>query len=146
MKSNNKLKTALRLDRKVYSLFPEVFALLAFTHFILLFSSFKRINGVLGTLHQETADGPNQHKARLSTIAQAIEIASKYAFWKPMCYTQALTGKIMLKRRSMESTVYFGVKKGRDEKTKGHAWLRCGNVIVTGKYRHKHYKVLATYA
>lgn len=146
MRLKHKLVTALRLDFRVYLLFPEVFFLLGFTHFVLLFSSFKRINGYLGKLHQETSNEPLEQEEMLLRISKAIELASKYAFWRPMCYTQALTAKVMLKRRNKDSTVYFGVKKGRNGKAKGHAWLRCGRVIVTGKYRYKYYEVLATYA
>ena len=65
-------------------------------------------------------------------ISNAIQRCNKFCPWKTECYTLALTAKILLKRREMKIFLYIGFKKN-SSKTEGHAWLRVGRIIVTGK-------------
>ena len=53
--------------------------------------------------------------------------------WRPKCLSRAITAKILLNRRKISSTIYLGVAKDGDIKMVAHAWLRCGNIIVSGK-------------
>ena len=66
--------------------------------------------------------------------------------WESACYTQALTAKILLDWYQIESTTYLGVWKDEAANTiKGHAWVKVGNLIITGRKGHKKYKVLTWY-
>lgn len=52
--------------------------------------------------------------------------------WKSMCFVQALTAQRILCRAGLPTTVYMGVRKDVNGAMEAHAWLRCGNVYVTG--------------
>lgn len=57
-------------------------------------------------------------------------ICSKTA-WESKCLVRALTAQRLLKKKGIESTLYLGC--GYDEgKMVAHAWLRVGNLYVTG--------------
>ena len=65
-------------------------------------------------------------------IKTAVTLCDKYVFWKTECYTQALTGKLLLKKYHLPSTIYIGFYKDEQGSYKGHAWLRSYDMIVTG--------------
>lgn len=51
--------------------------------------------------------------------------------WESKCLVRALTAQRLLYRRGMSSTLYLGC--GMEEgKMVAHAWLRCGEMYVTG--------------
>jgi hypothetical protein len=54
----------------------------------------------------------------------------------------------MLKRRRIAATLYLGVakKESDPEGLAAHAWLRCGDVILTGAAGHLHFTVVAAFA
>ena len=51
--------------------------------------------------------------------------------WESKCLVRAMTARKLLKEAGIHSTLYLGV--GKDEgKMIAHAWLRCGQMYVTG--------------
>jgi hypothetical protein len=54
----------------------------------------------------------------------------------------------MLKRRNIPATVYLGVMKdeSRPEKLAAHAWVRCGEFILTGAKGHQQYTVVSKFS
>jgi hypothetical protein len=54
----------------------------------------------------------------------------------------------MLKRRRIAATLYLGVAKDENkaEKLAAHAWLRCGDVILTGAHGHRQFTVVAMFS
>lgn len=66
-------------------------------------------------------------------ISWAINMISRYTPWESRCFVQALTAQRLLRDRGFESTLYFGVSKSlNNEMIDAHAWIRCGNIYVTG--------------
>lgn len=83
------------------------------------------------------------------TLIKDIEIsmirASKYALFTSKCYDQALATTFMLKRHRISSTIYFGLHK-EDEQLLAHAWVRCGDKIVSGKLGYERFTPIAWFA
>ena len=80
-----------------------------------------------------------QYTQTLLQIRQAVRRAGRYTPWESTCLVQSIAGKMMLKRLNIPSTLYLGVAKNGKEKSKkkkelkAHAWLRSGNIILTGQ-------------
>ena len=66
-------------------------------------------------------------------VAQAIRRSERIIPWRITCFAKAIAAKKILKQRGLPSTLYLGVAKVGSDSITAHAWLRCGNVIVTGK-------------
>lgn len=140
-----KIKTLARLDKGILLLLLPALLILSIAHLLLLFFPFKKIQAILGELNQESPFDQEEEQAKV--IGQTIQIVSKYAPWDAACYTQALTAKIILKTRKINATTYMGVCKDEQTNTfKGHAWLRVGRHIVTGKKGHKKFQIIAYYS
>lgn len=81
----------------------------------------------------------------INAIGHAIRRSSKFTLHDSRCYDQALTGKIMLNRRGLSATLYLGLAKESEHQLSAHAWVRCGDSIVTGKAGMDRYMVIACF-
>jgi len=79
-------------------------------------------------------------KVKLRSIKKAVLIASKNFPVRCTCLMKALATKKILQKNGLSSTIYLGMTL---KKETPHAWLRCGNIIVTGKNDHQKYGVTA---
>jgi len=95
-------------------------------------------------VHAETSLEPVLSNG-MRNVEQAIRRASRFTLHESKCYDQALTGKLMLKRRGLPSTLYFGLAKDTSNLLKAHAWVRCGNRIITGRAVAEGYTVIVCF-
>ncbi|XME04348.1 lasso peptide biosynthesis B2 protein [Lachnospiraceae bacterium C1.1] len=92
----------------------------------------KKLEGKLGVPGVESAETETDEK---------VKTAKLYAFhvnritcrlpWEAKCFVRALTLRKLLREKNIGSTIYLGVFK-KDGKLKAHAWLRCGQLYLTG--------------
>jgi len=130
-------------------LLVEAFLLLGVARLALLILPFKCLAITFGRHMKETGTEINSSDiccARM--IGQAVCAAANYTPWKSVCLPQAVTAQWMLKRRHIAGTLYLGVAKNEEKPAKlsAHAWLRCGNLILTGREGHRQFKVVSTFS
>lgn len=75
---------------------------------------------------------PLRQKQIATRVQLAISRVDRYVPWGTECYTQALTGKLMLRRRSVQTMLVVGFRKDDASEIQGHAWLKIGPYFVTG--------------
>lgn len=85
-------------------------------------------------------------KIKLLIIDKSIKRGSKYLPFECKCLVQAIAVKAMLKLRRISSTVYFGVRKDGKSDLIAHAWVRVGDMHVSGGRGRKKYNVISTFA
>jgi hypothetical protein len=127
----------------------EAFVLLAVARLMVLVLPFKWLAVSLGRHMNESGmqiSASDLHHARM--IGQAIRSAANNTPWQSVCLPQAVAGQWMLKRRRIAATLYLGVAKNENkaEKLAAHAWLRCGDAILTGAAGHRQFTVVATFS
>ncbi len=138
-----------RRNRVERLLLLEAFALLGIARLLVLAIPFRWLACSLGKRMNESgmmiAESDVQH-ARL--IGQAIRSAANNTPWQSVCLPQAVAAQWMLKRRGISATLYLGVAKDEEkpEKLTAHAWLRCGEMILTGAAGHRQFTVVATFS
>ena len=66
-------------------------------------------------------------------LSKTFRRVVRFTTWTITCFDRSITAKYLLKRKGMQSTLYLGVAKESPNRITAHAWLRCGNIIVTGK-------------
>lgn len=116
-------------------LFIEAVMLTFFFRLIILTIPFRKIAPFLGKQMIETCSKENPVPTRilLNQISLSINRASRFVPWQAKCLVQAMTGKTMLRKRAMESTLYLGLaKENNQNELIAHAWLRCGREIICG--------------
>ncbi|MCP5027425.1 MAG: lasso peptide biosynthesis B2 protein [Actinomycetia bacterium] len=61
------------------------------------------------------------------------------------CLAQALTGRVMMRRRRLPSTVSFGVREATNGDLEFHAWLVHDDWVLTGGGALRSFSVIATF-
>jgi len=89
-------------------------------------------------------DKDGDRKTEVS-VSRAILTMSRHLPWESKCLVQAISGKMMLRRRQIPSTLYLGVAKKEDGDLNAHAWIRCGDRILTGARGHRQFTVVASF-
>jgi hypothetical protein len=92
---------------------------------------------------EETGAAPAE---LLDRISWAVATASRHLPGDCLCLAQAMAGKAMLKRRGVPSTLYLGLAKGSEAQLQAHAWLQCGERILSGRQGMAGFTVIATFA
>ncbi len=96
---------------------------------------FRLIRGFLGEHHASTTTGEvilaGRRRTQALNIAYVIGAAAAYCPWRADCYPQALTARMILTMAGIPHTVSFGVRRSEGELL-AHAWVRAGDVVVTG--------------
>lgn len=79
-----------------------------------------------------------QSDAFVRMVASTILHVNRRLPWSCLCLARALTGKLVLARRGIDSTLHLGVAK-RGDTMEAHAWLSCADAIVLGGTEHSRF-------
>lgn len=66
-----------------------------------------------------------------ASVSRIVNRICTKTSWESKCLVRALTAQKLLKRKKIHSTMYLGCKMD-EGKMVAHAWLRCGEMYVTG--------------
>ncbi|MEO8257340.1 MAG: lasso peptide biosynthesis B2 protein [Acidobacteriota bacterium] len=77
-------------------------------------------------------------------VGAAISGVSPYTPWRSNCLAQALAAHVLLRRRSISSTLYLCVTRERG-RLEAHAVLRSGPYLITGGDDHERYTRVASF-
>lgn len=126
----------------------QVYLLLGITRLAINTLPFPRLERWLGVRMSESApNAPVEHLRQARRIAWAIHTVSPYTPWRSNCFPQALTAKLLLRRRGIPTTLYLGAafKAEPGAGLEGHAWLRCGPFYVTGGDGSRHFGAIVAF-
>jgi hypothetical protein len=141
------LKRVWRLPLAQKALLMEALVLLALARLAVLLLPFRRVARLLGRQYAQT---PELHDPKQAAVvrcdAAMVGKAAKNVPWTSKCLDQALAARLMLARRGITATVYFGVKNGEQGQLEAHAWLRSGAQFVTGGENRDRFTVINTFA
>ncbi|MDR1171095.1 MAG: lasso peptide biosynthesis B2 protein [Bacteroidales bacterium] len=78
-----------------------------------------------------------RRKEQVLQIKTAIA-RCRHLVWGRKCLVESIAAKRMLNRRQIPATLYMGVAKNEKGKLIAHAWIRSGDIWVSGgRNRHK---------
>lgn len=126
-----KLYKLFHLPFKQKIMLPEALFLSAYYRFLILYKPFSMLSRKIGILGYETPSDANYHSI-VHEVRAVVEAVCRHTPWESKCLVRALTAKKMLNRRGCPCTLYMGVKQTGDGMMDAHAWLRCGDIFVTG--------------
>ncbi len=144
----NGWKKFARLSWRERALLSEALVSLTAARLALFWIPIKQLAPRLGKLHAQSSaacPSPAAH-AHAQRVCWAVQTMSRRVLWRSVCFDQAVAAKWMLRRRAIPSTLYLGVARDARQGFIAHAWLRCGEVYVTGGRQRSHFTVVATFA
>ena len=74
---------------------------------------------------------PADPLATILRVAWAVRAVARRARFRAVCIEQGLVAHLMLRRRGIGSTLFYGVAR-RDGELKAHVWVRWGEIDVIG--------------
>ena len=78
------------------------------------------------------SDGNTRGEVDLLRLSWAIGAAAARIPWRSDCLLQAMAADRWLRRCGMQPEFFLGVAKDAGGQLEAHAWLRCGDAMVTG--------------
>ncbi|MFC3801796.1 lasso peptide biosynthesis B2 protein [Cohnella sp. GCM10012308] len=133
-------------DSQDRSMFLEALFYLTWARFLILVPFHKYMH-VLGQSMSETSlDTDHGKRESASRVSSAIRRAGRLTPLDTRCLVRAIAAMKMLKRRGIESTLYLGTAKDKDGRMIAHAWLRSGNLYVTGAKEMRGFTVVGKFA
>ena len=112
----------------------------------LLLLPFRRAAPYLGRQMAQSPAAAAVPAELLDRLAWAVATASRHLPWDCFCLAQALAGKAMPQRRGEPSTLHLGLAKDGESQLQAHAWLPCGEGILTGRQGMAGFPVIASFA
>jgi hypothetical protein len=65
-------------------------------------------------------------------LSWAMKVAAQFVPWRSDCLIQVMAADRWLRRRHLRPDFYLGVTKDERGIFTAHAWVRCGDITVTG--------------
>ncbi len=141
-----KIRRYLMLNNKVKLLYIEALLYLGYAR-ILVFLPFSKVAPFLGRQMTETPYiQSNIDLLQVKRISNAVNSVSRHTFWESKCLVRAIAGMKMLERRKIDSTLYLGTGKDSNGKMIAHAWLRTGDIYITGADVMNQFTVVGKFA
>ena len=97
---------------------------------MLVAMSFERLSARLSAPGNSTQIEPDPDV--VERVGSAVSAAANNVPWRSDCFPQTIAARMLLNRFGYASTIHFGVERAGDEVLNGHAWLTCGDTVVTG--------------
>jgi hypothetical protein len=129
-RQQDKLRRFGALDSVDKRLLTRAVAWLAVARVMMLAMSFKRLAARLSITADTT--GQDADPEILSKVSWAVTAAANNVPWRSDCFPQTIAASRMLRKYGHGSTIHFGVERVGEDELAGHAWLTCGDVLVTG--------------
>jgi hypothetical protein len=141
------VKRFLTLSWIERGLLLEASLALAVGRLVVLLVPFRRIASLLGEQMAESSREISSADVTSSKrISWAISAAARHLPWDCRCLVCASATMIMLSWRRIPATFYLGVSFDDEQRMLAHAWVRAGEVIITGCKESSGYTVVATFA
>jgi hypothetical protein len=143
----NKFRRFIKLSSQEKLLFVKVFFITGIVRFAILNMEFSKLKSRLGQDNQESSKVTSiENYKYIEEVKKAVLRVAKYTPWESKCLVQSITVQYLLKKRDISSTIYLGVNKEKGNKMLAHAWIRCGEITVTGGEISNHFKVVAKFS
>jgi hypothetical protein len=71
-------------------------------------------------------------KIDVERLSWAIAVAARHVFWRSDCLIQVMGANRWLRRHHLRADFYLGFAKAEEGVFAAHAWLRYGDLAVTG--------------
>ena len=141
----SKLRELSWTDRR---LLLEAFSWLGLVRILVALLPFARIASMFRLKQgEDLAPLDEALEEKAARVGRAVRVAARRLPWDSTCLTQAVAGAVLLRRRGIPSTFYLGVAKDvtASEGLSAHAWLRCGDAILTGASGHERFAVVSAF-
>jgi hypothetical protein len=126
-------------------LLGEAIVLLALAWIAIAILPFRAVGWIACRFLNQHRSPEETRNATIRRVRWAIRASAKRVPFRAVCFQQGLAAQIMLHRRGIDSTLYFGAAPDNARGLVAHVWVRDGNIDVIGGEEAPRFAVLAKY-
>ena len=130
VRRTNKWRRFMQLDGVDKWLLLRAAGWLAIARIMLVVMPFRRLAARLSSESGSSHTEPDQEM--LQRISYTVSAAANNVPWRSDCFPQTIAARMLLKRYGYASIIHLGVELVGEDALSGHAWLTCGETVVTG--------------
>lgn len=123
----------------------EAASLLALARGMTLVVPFRHIANLASMPVRNRAMDGESRAIVIDRVRQAIGRCAPRAPWRALCFEQGLTAQWMLRRRGIDTVLYYGAAAKGANGLSAHVWVRDGTMDVIGCETAANYAVLAAF-
>jgi len=138
-------KTFQELSGSDRRLLLSALSWIAFARFAILVLPFARIGRLASWRVRADQQSEPDRTHSIKRIRWAVSAVSRRVPWRALCFEQGLAAQIMLRRRGIPSTLYYGAASDAAAGLSAHVWVRDGATDVVGCEIASRYGVLAMF-
>lgn len=133
-----------RMSPSEYVTLAEAMALIFLSAPVIKLAPFRRL-GRLASLPVRRPVSPAKQDEEINEVLWALAAAAKRTPLRALCFEYGLTAQVMLRRRGVPSTLYYGVAPDQAKGVSAHVWVRVGTIDITGNEIAHRYAELARF-
>lgn len=123
----------IKFQRGNKRLIPAIWCLCALYRMEMLFVPARKLEKRYGIRGEESSMELSDRQQRdVCRISRYVNNIADRTPWQSKCLVRARVAQYLIKRKGIESTLYLGVSKDEEGNMVAHAWVRSGNIYVTG--------------
>lgn len=130
-----------RLDGERRALLADALVALVLASVAIRFLPFARVGEMASRQLGSGAGDP----ALPSKVVWAVTAWARRVPWRAVCFQRGLAAQMMLRRRGVDSILYFGAARRPATGLEAHVWVRAGESDVIGCEEAPAFAVLATF-
>ena len=134
-----------RLQRADRMLVVEATAALIAASLVIALLPFRYVGRLAAPRPRGPEPSPEERAHDIKRIRWAIVACARRLPWRAMCFEQGFAAQRMLRRRGIESVLYFGAAPNDRKGLAAHVWVRDGDVDVVGGELASDFAVLAKF-
>jgi len=109
------------------------------------FTPFRYIGRIASLPIRRAVTDPARQDVLIERVAWAVSRAAKRSKLRAVCIERGITAQIMLRRRGIDSTLYFGAAPNTPTGLGAHVWVVANDLDVCGGEVAKDYATLAAF-
>jgi hypothetical protein len=134
-----------RLSWPDRALLAQSFAWLAIASLAIAVLPFPDIAAIASRGTRRISPAGSARQNLVSRIRWAVGAASARVPWRAVCFQQGLAAHLMLRRRGINSVLYYGAAHTPESALAAHVWVRADDLDVVGCELASQYALLATF-
>ncbi len=140
-----KLRNFSAYSAREQILFPEAVIWVTISRLIVSCLPFRLVQPLLAKKEPRNGEPTTAQMAGARRVGRAVRSVARHLPFECLCLVQMLAAKWMLILHGIPSSAYIGVARSEEDGLDSHAWLRCGNVFVTGKQGHERFQIITRF-
>jgi len=140
-------KKYIRISKTERKILNRTFLWIIYAFILVRFVPLRWFSKLLGKFKEETiVDLNNMQMEIVFLVKKNITRWKKYLPWKVKCFEEAIVAKKILNKYNIQTTLYLGVNKNKENGLVAHAWLKAGNKVIAGEKGSEKFVVVGFYS